>query len=118
MINPRRGSLPIAASLAFEANVYILYHPWNYIAENFQTTVHIGNVCQTAIIARIRTRSRSAKQGEKVNVIFVFIRQPEFIVAGSRLLFREGRTKGIGEVTRVALEPPPLEGNGRRTITV
>lgn len=118
LIGPRNGSLPLAASMAFEARVYVVYHPARYIAENFQTTVHIGNVCQTAIIARIRSRNRTARQGEEVVVTFVFLRQPEFIEVGSRLLFREGRTKGIGEVTAVGVEPPSIEGNGRRTVTV
>lgn len=118
MISPRAGFLPMAASMAFEADVYVVYHPARYIAENFHTTVHIGNVCQTAIIARIRSKNRSAAEGDHVKMVFVFLRQPEYIVVGSRLLFREGRTKGIGEVTQIGLEPPLMENNSRRTVTV
>ena len=30
-----------------------------------------------------------------------FIKNPEFVKVGARILFREGRTKGIGKVTQV-----------------
>ena len=33
--------------------------------------------------------------------IFRFIKNPEFVKVGARILFREGRTKGIGKVTQV-----------------
>ena len=35
------------------------------------------------------------------NCIPRFIKQPEFVKVGQRILFREGRTKGIGKVTQV-----------------
>ena len=36
----------------FEADVYVLFHR-NKITINFQTTIHIGTVCQTAVILDI-----------------------------------------------------------------
>jgi GTPase len=38
---------------------------------------------------------------QKAHVVFRFIKQPEFIRIGARLLFREGRSKGMGEVTKI-----------------
>ena len=38
---------------------------------------------------------------DKANVVFKFIRYPEYIKPGARLLFREGRTKGMGRVTEI-----------------
>ena len=35
--------------------------------------------------------------------MFKFIKNPEFVKSGARILFREGRTKGIGQVTQVNL---------------
>jgi len=32
---------------------------------------------------------------------FRFLRNPEYIRVGDRLLFREGRTKGVGKITRL-----------------
>ena len=34
-------------------------------------------------------------------MVFKFIKNPEFVKSGARILFREGRTKGIGQVTQV-----------------
>lgn len=33
-----------------------------------------------------------------------FLRQPEYITVGARLLFREGKTKGIGHITKINLQ--------------
>ena len=37
----------------------------------------------------------------QASVMFKFIKNPEFVKSGARILFREGRTKGIGQVTQV-----------------
>lgn len=45
------------------------------------------------------------KTNEKAHVLFRFMKQPEFVRPGCRLLFRQGTTKGMGEVLKVhALE--------------
>ncbi|KAJ2714397.1 hypothetical protein H4S00_005163, partial [Coemansia sp. D1744] len=41
------------------------------------------------------------RTGDRARVLFQFIRHPEYITLGSRLVFREGRTKGVGKVVRV-----------------
>ena len=43
----------------------------------------------------------SLKTGQRGKIRFRFIKQPEYIKVGARILFRERRTKGIGEVTQV-----------------
>lgn len=94
-------AVPPSAVTTFVAEVYVIYHPFRYIAENFQVTVHIGNVCRTAVMVKIDTSTGSLNVGETAKVTFKFLRQPEYITVGSRLLFREGKTKGIGEVISV-----------------
>ena len=42
------------------------------------------------------------KTNEKARVIFKFKFKPEYIRVGARLLFRDGKTKGVGEVTQVS----------------
>ena len=37
------------------------------------------------------------RTGDKALVEFKFIVRPEFLIPGSRLLFREGTTKGVGK---------------------
>lgn len=42
---------------------------------------------------------------------FRFVQRPEYLVPGDRLLFREGRTKGLGIVKSVGYDPlKPLGG--------
>lgn len=82
----------------FEADVYVLFHNKS-IAVGFQTTIHIGTVCQTAVITRIDRPH--IKTNEKAKVTFTFKFKPEYLRVGSRLLFRDGRSKGMGEVTKV-----------------
>lgn len=39
------------------------------------------------------------RTGEKAVVLFKFIKHPEYLKVGAKVLFREGLTKGIGHVT-------------------
>lgn len=32
---------------------------------------------------------------------FEFVKNPEYLTIGTRLIFREGRTKGVGKITRL-----------------
>lgn len=52
-----------------------------------------------------------------------FIQNPEYLKPGARLLFREGRTKGIGSIVKVIPEsenvgatPDKSHPNGRRKV--
>ncbi|XP_014241159.1 GTP-binding protein 2 [Cimex lectularius] len=83
----------------FQATVCLLYHSTS-IHPGFQTTVHIGNIRQTAVIEGIMSQA-SLHTNDKASILFRFVRHPEFIRVGARLLFREGFTKGIGHVTQV-----------------
>lgn len=49
------------------------------------------------------------RTGERAVVQFGFIKHPEYLRLGAKLLFREGVTKGIGHVTR--LLPPSQNHN-------
>ncbi|XP_033641224.1 GTP-binding protein 2-like [Asterias rubens] len=89
------------ACLEFEATIFVLFHVTS-ISKGFQATVHIGNVCQTVVISHMDTPS--LKTNSQAVVRFRFIKQPEYIRAGARLLFREGTTKGMGNVTKICLE--------------
>ncbi|KAJ1800963.1 hypothetical protein LPJ59_000673 [Coemansia sp. RSA 2399] len=41
------------------------------------------------------------RTGDRARVLFQFIRHPESLAVDSRLIFREGRTKGVGKVIRI-----------------
>ncbi|KAL8612833.1 hypothetical protein ACOMHN_038088 [Nucella lapillus] len=91
-------SADVACCRKFEADVYVLFHS-NKISRNFQTTVHIGTVCQTAVITSIN--KSYIKTNEKARVVFAFKFKPEYLRVGARLLFRDGKSKGVGEVSHV-----------------
>ena len=108
----------------FEAEVVILHHA-STIKQNYQAVMHSGSIRQSAIAVEIEnisakksvadlTLEQTASQapfqdsmkrmlntGEKGLVRFRFAYYPEILRAGATIMFREGRTKGIGYVTRV-----------------
>ena len=86
------------ACIEFEAEVYLLFHAKS-ISKGFQATIHVGNVCQTASITSMD--KENLKTNERAKVTWRFKSRPEFLVVGSRLIFREGSTKGMGEVTGI-----------------
>jgi len=84
--------------LGFWADVFLLFHTTS-ISKRFQATVYIGNVIQTAVIEEMN--KESLRTGQRAKVRFRFIKQPEYIRPGSRIFFREGHTKGVGQVQSV-----------------
>eukprot|EP00794_Sanderia_malayensis_P020007 gene20007-21968_t len=100
----RRGMVLLEPMLApyccmeFEADVFLLFHT-TAISKRFQATVHIGNVIQTAVV--IALSKDPLRTGQRAKIRFRFLRNPEYLKVGSRILFRERRTKGIGEITQV-----------------
>jgi len=61
-----------------------------------QAVIHCEIVRQAArVIAMDKERLRS---GDRACVRFRFLQRPEYLTAGTRLVFREGKTKGIGMV--------------------
>lgn len=53
------------------------------------------------------------RTGDKAKVRFRFIKYPEYLRPGQRLVFREGRTKAVGNVLAV---PPPTGQVGFRQL--
>lgn len=58
--------------------------------------LHVGPVSQTCAIIDIDRAY--VRTGDRANVAFRFVQRPEYLAVGDRLLFREGRTKGLGIV--------------------
>lgn len=61
--------------------------------------VHVASIRQTATI--IQMTKEVLRTGDRDLVTFRFIRNPEYIRVGSRMVFREGRTKAVGTVIKV-----------------
>ncbi|GAB4820818.1 hypothetical protein N2152v2_007864 [Parachlorella kessleri] len=88
------------ASWEFEAEIAILTHATT-IQPKYQAVIHCEIVRQAAqVVAMDQERLRS---GDRAHVRFRFLQRPEFLTPGSRFVFREGRTKGIGMVVRTEM---------------
>jgi GTPase len=61
--------------------------------------VHCGVVRQNARVMKLE--QELMRTGDKAVVSFRFMYQPEWITTGETVLFREGRTKGLGRITAV-----------------
>ncbi|KAK8220142.1 hypothetical protein M8818_000558 [Zalaria obscura] len=86
----------------FVAEVLILSHATT-IKTKYQAMLHVGPVSQTCAIIDIdRAYIRT---GDRATVAFRFVQRPEFLAVGDRILFREGRTKGLGIVKGLGYDP-------------
>ncbi|KAL9083982.1 MAG: hypothetical protein Q9159_005475 [Coniocarpon cinnabarinum] len=94
----------------FIAEVLILSHATT-IKTKYQAMLHVGPVSQTCAIIDI---DRSyIRTGDRATVAFRFVQRPEFLCKGDRILFREGRTKGLGIVKELGYdEKVPLKKIG------
>lgn len=64
--------------------------------------LHVGPVSQTCAI--IDVDRPFIRTGDRATVAFRFVQRPEYLAPGDRLLFREGRTKGLGIVKSVGYD--------------
>ena len=82
----------------FKAEVQILHHPTT-IKVNYQPTIHCGTVRQCAKITDMD--KPLIRTGDSALVSFEFMYKPEYIEVGQEIVFREGRTKGIGTIKEI-----------------
>ena len=82
----------------FTASITILHHPTT-IKKNYEPVIHCGKIAQTAVIESID--NECLRTGDKGIVNFRFKYRSEFIEKDDILIFREGKTKGIGKIIGV-----------------
>lgn len=82
----------------FEGEILVLHHPTT-ISTRYQAMVHCGSIRQTASILNILSKD-CLRTGDKAQVRFRFIKHPEYIRPQQRMVFREGRTKAVGNVLK------------------
>nr|CAD7258932.1 unnamed protein product [Timema shepardi] len=106
----RKGMVMVAPSLnpnacwEFEGEILVLHHPTT-ISTRYQAMVHCGSIRQTASI--LSMSQDCLRTGDKALVHFRFIKHPEYIKPGQRMVFREGRTKAVGNVLRLIPQAHP-----------
>ncbi|XP_037047466.1 GTP-binding protein 1 [Bradysia coprophila] len=99
----RKGMVMVApevnpqACWEFEGEILVLHHPTT-ISSRYQAMVHCGSIRQTASI--LNMSKECLRTGDKAQVRFRFIKHPEYIRPQQRMVFREGRTKAVGNVLR------------------
>ncbi|XP_078140722.1 GTP-binding protein 1 isoform X2 [Centroberyx gerrardi] len=107
MVSPR---LSPQATWEFEAEILVLHHPTT-ISPRYQAMVHCGSIRQTATIL---TMNRDClRTGDKASVHFRFIKTPEYLHCDQRLVFREGRTKAVGTITKLLQSTNNLPSNSK-----
>lgn len=95
MVSPK---LEPKACWEFEGEILVLHHPTT-ISVRYQAMVHVGSVRQTATIMNMT--KEHLRTGDKSIVRFRFIKNPEYLKTDMRMVFREGRTKAIGNITKL-----------------
>ncbi|BGP48599.1 hypothetical protein JCM10450v2_004475 [Rhodotorula kratochvilovae] len=90
---------PPVATRRFEGSVLVLYHN-TMITTRYQAMMHVGAVRQTVQVEHIVDK-QAIRTGDRATISFRFLRQAEYLHVGERFLFREGRTKALGVVTKL-----------------
>ena len=80
--------------------------------------LHVGAVSQTCSVIDIDRPF--IRTGDRALVAFRFIQRPEYLALGDRVIFREGKTKGLGVVKRIGYNPaqplnPAAKGESEKT---
>lgn len=90
----------------FVAEVLILSHATT-IRPKYQAMLHVGPISQTCAIIDIDREF--IRTGDRATVAFRFVQRPEYLAVGDKILFREGRTKGLGIVKSLGYEEGSLK---------
>ncbi|KAJ8913859.1 hypothetical protein NQ315_003768 [Exocentrus adspersus] len=100
----RKGMVMVSPTLnpqacwEFEGEILVLHHPTT-ISSRYQAMVHCGSIRQTASI--ISMSKDCLRTGDKALIHFRFIKHPEYMTPGQRMVFREGRTKAVGNIVKI-----------------
>jgi small GTP-binding protein len=82
----------------FKAKIKILQHPTT-IKIGYEPTIHCESISQTAKL--IGMNKEYLHLGDTAEVEMKFKYHPEFLTVDTRIIFREGATKGIGIITEI-----------------
>ena len=82
----------------FDADVAILVHPTT-IKDGYECITHIETIAETTCFKPIEQEYLSAGDTGKIRMRFKY--HPFAIREGQKLIFREGKSKGVGTVTRL-----------------
>lgn len=81
----------------FEAELMVLNHPTK-IKNGYEPVVHIETISETAVL---QPEDGQMMAGDKGKAKFRFKFQPHYLEEGQKFVFREGRSKGVGKITKL-----------------
>ncbi|MCS7130677.1 MAG: GTP-binding protein [Archaeoglobaceae archaeon] len=98
----RRGmvlskSLPKAVR-EFEAEVYVFTHP-TLIKPGYEPVLHSETIAETVTFKAIGKGYLKAGDRDRVRIRFKY--HPQCVFEGQKFIFRESRSKGMGEIIRI-----------------
>lgn len=122
----RRGMVVLRESptstMEFEAEICVLKGEGTTIRRSYQAYVHILNVRQSAYAKKIEIVNNHVsgiptthtalygedneiilRPGSRAKVHFEFAQRPEYVRPGMRMLFRDGRVRGVGLITAIPI---------------
>ncbi|CAB9505840.1 GTP-binding protein 1 (Fragment) [Seminavis robusta] len=125
----RRGMVVLkdspSSTREFDAEICVLKGEGTTIRRSYQAYVHILNVRQSAFARNIEIVNHNAlglppshsaarddetgivlRPGSRAKVRFEFAQRPEYIRPGMRMLFRDGRVRGVGIITAIPKVQP------------
>jgi elongation factor 1-alpha len=119
----RRGMVVLqenpSSTRQFDAEICVLKGEGTTIRRSYQAYVHILNVRQSAFARNIEIVNHNPtglppnhtaageegsivlRPGSRAKVTFEFAKRPEYIRPGMRMLFRDGRMRGVGIITSI-----------------
>ena len=117
MVILEKGEVTPKAVRSFEGQVLILCSSFLFLSSSldtdemridhntlivpkYQAMLHVGSVRQTVKLEHIVDKT-CIRTGDRATCQFRFISYPEHVKVGDRILFREGKTKGLGVITRL-----------------
>ena len=85
-------------TMEFEVEALIVHHS-STIKVGYQSVVHCHVIRQTCSI--VQMDKDFLRAGDTGVIRFKFMKKPEFMHVGDTILFREGRTRGKGKITKI-----------------
>ncbi len=82
----------------FDANVIVFAHPTR-IRRGYEPVLHVETIAETVVFEDIDRDY--LKAGDRGRVRMRFKYHPHHVFPGQKFIFREGRSKGMGEIVRV-----------------
>ena len=101
---------PLRIVRKFTAHINILQSHHTTIRKNYQPFLHIGCVRQSATIVDIKNiksknevndEDPSLRTGDKALITLEFTYRGEYVKPGNKLIFREGKIRGVGIIEEV-----------------